>query len=69
MEKMRLQVQGMKCGGCESSIQQSLESVDGVAAVRANHKENEVEVDFDTSVMTLGRIKELIAEQGYVVKG
>ncbi|MCK5919452.1 MAG: heavy-metal-associated domain-containing protein, partial [Methylococcales bacterium] len=31
MEKIVLCVEGMKCGGCESSVKNLLEALDGVA--------------------------------------
>ncbi len=68
MDQIVLQVEGMKCGGCESSVKNALEAVHGVTAVRPNHKLNRVEIDFDASLVSIQRITEIIVGRGYPVK-
>lgn len=67
MEKIVLQVDGMKCGGCESSVNSALEAVDGVNAARADHRRNRVEIDFDAALISIGTLKEIIGQRGYTV--
>ncbi|MGH8558789.1 MAG: heavy-metal-associated domain-containing protein [Methylococcales bacterium] len=68
MDKIVLQVEGLKCGGCESSVKSALEAVHGVTAVRPNHKLNRVEIEFDASLISIQRITEIIVGRGYTVK-
>lgn len=53
METIRLLVEGMKCSGCELSVKDTLEAVDGVEEVRADRGNDQVEIDFDPSMISL----------------
>ncbi len=63
--KAVLTVKGMKCGGCESSIQDAVKACDGVLAVTANHRESTVEIDYEEGVANLDVIKRAIVGQGF----
>jgi copper chaperone len=67
--KIVLQVEGMKCGGCESLVKTALESADGIREARADHKRKQVEIDFDPSRIAIDKLKEIIAGTGYTVNG
>ncbi|MGH8476551.1 MAG: heavy-metal-associated domain-containing protein [Methylococcales bacterium] len=69
MNTISLQVEGMKCGGCESLLKSTLEAVKGVNAARPNHILKRIEVDFDASVTSTQKISEVIAGKGYHVTG
>lgn len=68
MDKIVLQVEGMKCGGCESVVKSALEAAEGVAESVADHKRARVDVSFDSAVISVDQIKEIVANKGYVVK-
>ncbi|MGR9044414.1 MAG: heavy-metal-associated domain-containing protein [Gammaproteobacteria bacterium] len=61
-------VTGMKCGGCESTIKEKLMSLDGVLSVSASHKEEEVEVEFDSAKTDSDAIIEVISDAGFTVE-
>lgn len=67
MTTTRLNVKGMKCGGCETSLKDALSSHPGVIAVKPSHKEASVEIDYDETEADLAAIKKLIADQGFTV--
>ena len=67
MENIVLQVDGMKCGGCESSVQSALKAIEGVASVKADHIRKQVAVELDPSKVSVEKIKETIIGQGYSV--
>jgi copper chaperone len=67
MEKIVLKVGGMKCGGCEASVKSALTAVDGVDQAKADHKLQQVEIEFDRSVISIEKLKEVITRQGYSV--
>lgn len=67
MTTTRLNVQGMKCGGCENSLKDSLASVPGIREVKPSHKEATVEIDYDEDRADLAAIKKIIADQGFTV--
>lgn len=68
MEKITLNVTGMKCGGCESNVKEKLSVVAGVAAVSASRKENSVKVEFDAAKTSVDEIKKVIAGAGFTVE-
>ena len=69
MGNIVLQVEGMKCGGCESSVKGALEAIDGVSSVKADHRLNRVEVEMDPLSISVESIKQAIVKQGYTVIG
>ena len=67
MEKVTLNVTGMKCGGCETNVRGKLTAVDGVTAVSASHKDNIVSVEFDPQKTSLQAIKSIITDAGFSI--
>ncbi len=67
MKKIKLKVTGMKCDGCEGIIEDNLNAVKGVT-VKANYKNNEVDVDYDENKIKLEEIKKQLKKIGYNVK-
>lgn len=68
MEKITLKVQGMSCGHCVSSIEESVGKLAGVKSVKVNLNSGEVEVEFNSAEVNLSDIKERIDDQGYDVE-
>ncbi len=66
-ESVSLDVTGMKCGGCETNVKKKLDATDGVISVEAKHKENKVDVEFDSAVTNVEAISSVITEAGFVV--
>lgn len=60
-------VTGMVCGGCETSIEEGVGQLAGVESVKADYPSNTVIVSFDERQISLARIHEQCAEQGYPV--
>lgn len=67
MTTIKLNVKGMKCGGCENSLKEALATQPGVIAVKPSHKEATVVIDYDDASADLGTIKKMIADQGFTV--
>ena len=51
MEKLTLNVEGMTCGGCATSIQNALNNRDGVTSAEADVAAGTVSVEFDSAVI------------------
>lgn len=62
-----LNVEGMTCGGCESTVTRALGKLDGVMAAHADHASNTVSVTFDPATIDLEAIGSRIEELGFVV--
>ncbi len=66
--KTELTVNGMKCGGCENNVQDTVKGMAGVLSVVANHKEGKVEIEYEEGVADLEEIREAIAGKGFEVE-
>ena len=67
-ESVSLNVNGMKCGGCETTVKDKLMVVDGVISAAADHKGKKVEVEFESEKVSLDSIRDVIAEAGFSVE-
>lgn len=68
MNQVTLQVEGMSCGHCVSSIEGNVAKLNGVKSVKVNLSDGKVDVSFDSNVVNLKEIKDVIEDQGYDVK-
>ena len=74
MQQVKLNVTGMQCGGCETTIEAAVSPIEGVEKVSASYPSGIVEVIFDADKVSLKTIQKTIEESGYqistpVVKG
>lgn len=63
-----LEVQGMTCGGCASSVQTSLERIDGVEKAEVTFEPPEAHVRYDASRVTVGNLMKATSNVGYPSK-
>lgn len=68
MNKHQLKVIGMSCGHCVNSIETSVRKLNGVNKVNVDLKAGKVDVEYDSSVLSLDSIKETINELSYEVE-
>ncbi len=59
------QVEGMTCGGCEVAVRAAVKKLDGVASVKASHKEGSAEVTYDSEKVTPKAIIAAIEKIGF----
>ncbi|RYG73523.1 copper chaperone CopZ [Lentibacillus lipolyticus] len=62
-----LDVKGMTCGHCESSVKGALESLEGVQTVEVDLNSGKVDVTYDDAVVTIAAMREAVEDQGYDV--
>jgi len=67
MKHVKLNVEGMQCGGCETIIENALDLLDGIEQVSANYPTGSVEIRFDEDKTDLTEIQKTIEESGYSV--
>jgi copper chaperone CopZ len=67
-ESASINVNGMKCGGCENTLNTALAAIDGVLAVKASHQEKRVDVEFDPAKTDLDEIEDAISDAGFSVE-
>ncbi|MCI2256469.1 copper chaperone CopZ [Domibacillus sp. PGB-M46] len=68
MQKITLKVQGMSCGHCISSIEGNVGKLSGIESVKVYLDKGKVDVSFDSTVVSLKEIKDVIEDQGYDVE-
>lgn len=64
-QRMTITVEGMTCGGCESSVTNALQRLDGVQVLEASHQAGTVDVLLDDERVDSGALKDAIEEAGY----
>ncbi|MFM8340748.1 MAG: heavy-metal-associated domain-containing protein [Methylomonas sp.] len=67
-ETIVLNVTGMKCGGCESSLTNKLSVLEGVLSVQASHQQKRVEVVYEPSQIDADEIEDAIIDAGFKVE-
>ncbi len=66
MKEIKLNVEGMTCGGCENRIKNALSEIEGVESVTANHETKEVTITLNAEVEE-DTLKETINDLGFEV--
>ncbi len=64
---MQIEIDNLKCGGCEASILKGLKAIDGVKKVSVNRPTDTVEVEAPATLR--GKIAEQLRHMGYPEKG
>jgi copper chaperone len=63
--KILLGVKGMKCGGCETTVREAVQALDGVLGVKPSFRDNTVEVEYEEGKADLEAIRRAIAAKGF----
>lgn len=69
MVVVKYSVEGMTCGGCENTVINALEELNGIESVTASFKEAYVMVAFDSAMVTQDQIAETVTAKGYTFEG
>lgn len=64
MSKIQIVIEGMTCGHCEMSVTNEIATIEGVTAVKVDHKNGRAEVETDGSVSEQS-LSAAVAEAGY----
>lgn len=67
MTQLTLNVRGMSCGHCVNTIGGNVGKLNGVKSVKVKLKEGKVDVSFDSNLVSLKDITDVIEDQGYSV--
>ncbi|MCF7968888.1 MAG: cation transporter [Methylococcaceae bacterium] len=65
MQNASFKVTGMKCGGCEKTVQSAADAVPGVMSSKASSQDGSVQVEFDETQTNLDAIKQAVQAKGY----
>jgi copper chaperone len=69
METIKLNVNGMSCGGCSSRLRKVLEKQDGVASASASHEDNTCVIEFDPGRIGKDKLVAVIEGANFTVEG
>lgn len=67
MKQTTLEVTGMSCGGCEATVIDALEALEGVSSATADRETDEVRVEHDEATVDEGTLAGTIEDAGYDV--
>jgi copper chaperone len=68
MEQATLNVKGMTCGGCVSSVERVLKAIPGVSSVEVSLADGSVRIGYE-SAPAATRFKKAIEDAGFEVAG
>src|SRR3954463_7006470 len=64
-ERAILQIGGMHCASCVSSVERALRNVPGVQAARVNLPLSQAAVDYEPALATIEKMAQAVAASGY----
>lgn len=68
LQKVSLKIEGMTCGGCESSVNYALSTKEGVLEAKTSYEERMANVTYDPALVTHETLIKAIEEEvGYAV--
>jgi copper chaperone len=65
MAKASIKVSGMKCGGCEKTVQTAADAVSGVQSSKASFKDGTLEVEYDEAKTSVAAIQQSVTAAGF----
>ncbi len=68
MASIVFRVSGMKCGGCENQVRETLMACNGVERVTPSHKSATVEVDYNPDLANPEAMARAITDKGFGVE-
>ena len=68
-ESITVKVGGMTCAACSAAIEKRLEEMEGISEARVNLSSGSVKTSYNSSLVTVGDIKNSIEELGYSFLG
>lgn len=63
-----IRIQNLKCGGCQNSIRNGLEEIEGVKVLNINEEDSSVELEFTNDELR-SKITEKLKKMGYPIEG
>jgi len=67
MKKTEIKVSGMTCASCATTIEKSLNKIDGVSSAQVNLASEIASVEFDSSIVKLADLEKAVNDAGYGV--
>jgi len=68
MEIVKLQIEGMACGGCANTVSQALVALDGVVDAEVSHADGSASVRYDPAKLGPQKLADAVSAAGYPAK-
>ncbi len=68
IQKVKLDIEGMTCTGCEYSVETALTKIAGVTNAEADYEGKSAEVAFDPEVAAVAQLVEAVNKTGFKAK-
>jgi copper chaperone CopZ len=69
VKTIELRVTGMTCEGCENTVKEAVNNVEGVTGTEASHTKELATISYDTTLTDIDKLSAVIDELGYKVEG
>jgi copper chaperone CopZ len=69
VKTIELHVTGMTCEGCENTVKEAVNNVDGVTSAEASHTAELTTISYDTTQTDIDKLSAVINDLGYKVEG
>lgn len=69
VKTIKLHVTGMTCEGCENTVKEAVNKVEGVTETEASHVAELTTISYDTTMTDIAKLSAVIDELGYKVEG
>lgn len=69
VQKIEFSIDGMTCTGCENTIQNTINAMEGVYTSKADHEKGIAVAEVDSTIVDLAQIEAAINNVGYKSKG
>jgi copper chaperone CopZ len=69
VKTIQLHVTGMTCEGCENTVKEAVNKVDGVTSAEASHTAELTTISYDTTLTDIDKLSAAINDLGYKVEG
>lgn len=65
LERVVLEVEGMDCAACASTVEKMLKAIPGVSRASVSYETGRAEVEYDTAVVRVDQLESVIRDAGY----
>ncbi len=69
LKTIELRVTGMTCEGCENTVKEAVNKVEGVSTTEASYTAELATISYDTTLTNVEKLSAVINDLGYKVEG
>jgi len=62
-----INIRGMMCGHCQSTVEKAIKAITGVKSVKVDLGNKQATVEYDPAITDINKIKKAVTDAGYEV--